>query len=322
MNSDRKISILICSRNRRESLENLVYSLHSMKTNYSYEIVIIEETDTPVPIEGTKYGPHPITNRGIPYARNLALQHANGDLVVFLDDDCFITGQWLDSLLEPFSDSSVAGVQGGVSVPNDTNGIGWAESILGFPGGGLKRLAQANGKNQETREISTLNCAYRRAVLEKIGGFDESLKLGSEDYLLAKQACDHGRCLFVPGAMVRHASRGSLLKVWRWFLRRGRAEIDLIRTGKQSDTTFWKLYRGSIFVKALFLLGIGIAFPEWIMSMILLSVLIYGFGQCIRYYKTWKYSKTGLGVLALVPIVKMAMDIATDWGRLRGIILE
>jgi len=60
------ISILICSRNRRVELHNLIDTIKGMATTRSFEIVIVEETDHPFPLEGTRYVPHPVANRGFP----------------------------------------------------------------------------------------------------------------------------------------------------------------------------------------------------------------------------------------------------------------
>ncbi|MEW6673844.1 MAG: glycosyltransferase, partial [Thermodesulfobacteriota bacterium] len=73
------------------------------------EIVAVEETNDPAFFEGVTYVAHPVADRGIPYARNLGLQHATGDLVVFIDDDCIIHERWLDNLLAPFADEAVVG---------------------------------------------------------------------------------------------------------------------------------------------------------------------------------------------------------------------
>jgi len=53
-------------------------------------------------------------------------------------------------------------------------------------------VIQAEGEIQETREISTLNCAYRRWVIHQVGGFVKQLKITGEDFVLAKQACQYG----------------------------------------------------------------------------------------------------------------------------------
>lgn len=316
------VSILICSKARHEALESLVADLLEMETHYPFEIVVVEETHTPIPIAGTVYVSHPVANRGIPFARNLALANATGDMLVFLDDDCLIHGQWLDKLLEPFKEASVVGVQGGVSVPEATNAVGWAETLLGFPGGGLRRVIEAKGNNRETREISTLNCAYKRRVIDKVGGFEKRLKFGGEDYTLAKQVCIWGKCLFVPQALVRHAARGSLRKIWPWFIRRGRAEIDVLRTTSQKAMTPWTLLRGSIAVKAFGIILLGILFSSWLVSFLVICIFSYSGLQYARHFDVWKQSSAPFGAFLIIPLVKCWMDVAVDWGRIRGLLFD
>jgi len=319
MGGSEPISILICSRNRREELEDLVSDLKRMSTTWSFEIVVVEETDYPVAIEGTRYVPHPVANRGFPYARNLALQNASGDIIVFVDDDCHIHDGWLDNLLEPFRDDSVVGVQGGVTVPSDTNAIGWAESILGFPGGGIRRVLQAEGEIQETREISTLNCAYRKWVLDKLGGFDERLRFGGEDYLLPKKAAKYGKCVFVPRAIVDHRPRGNLRDVFLWFYRRGRAEILLARTDWQPKKFFWYWLRNSITAKIL-----AVLFFSWLISLMSYGICIlagcYVLLKITIHYKVHRHCNATFKSLLVLPLVKSTMDLGIDCGRFRGLV--
>jgi glycosyltransferase involved in cell wall biosynthesis len=310
------VSILICSKDRRQALEILAKDLLSMRTCYSFEIIVVEETDQPCTIDGTNYVSHPIAGRGIPYARNLALAHAKGEIIVFLDDDCIIYDEWLNKLLAPFKDESIVGVQGGVTVPHDTNPIGWVETLLGFPGGGHKRVLEAKGSIQETREISTLNCAYRRWIFEKVGGFQKELKYTGEDYVLAKQACDLGRCLFVPDALVTHKARGNLSKVWRWFVRRGRADIDVIRVGGWKSTAIMWLLRSSIVLKAVAVLVLSLLLVDSVLLGLAIGLLCYGLIQMGRLYKIWKQVGLPIGDLLYIPVVKFTMDLANDWGRI------
>lgn len=293
-----------------------------MATSLNYEIIIVEETEKPSPIKGTLYISHPVENKGIPYARNLALQYASGEIVVFIDDDCLIQEKWLDQLVAPFTDKKIVGVQGGVIVPEGSNAIGWAESMLGFPGGGIRRVSNANNSNQETVEISTLNCAYRRWVIDKAGGFDEALKYGGEDYLLAKQVCQYGRCLFVPKAMVSHEARGSLMKVWHWFVRRGRAEIGVIRTGKHKEANYGSLIMSSFLMKLIIFVMVATFFLNMFAFFLLITSICYISLQYIRHYKTWKKAKAKIVALALLPVVKLTMDSATDFGRIKGLVFD
>ena len=313
------ISILICSKNRREDLLNLVEDLkYLVQKNHPVEIVIVEETDFPEPIEGVTYVGHPLKNKGIAYARNLALQNSTGRIIVFLDDDCRIGPGWLESLLKPLDTDAVSAVQGGVTVSESANELGWAETILGFPGGGIKRILQSRNRVLPTREISTLNCAYRRTAVEQAGGFDERLSTGGEDYLLAKQICRNQNCRYVPSAMVRHRPRNRFSAIWRWFVRRGRAEIAVIRTGKQTESTYRSLLRASISIKLMIVVVPMLVLGADMLTVSALSGLLYVGLQYVRYLSIWRRSGAPALSLLALPLVKLTMDVGQDWGRLRG----
>jgi len=317
---NQKVSILICSRDRRFDLETIVNDLKSMGTGYTFDIVVVEETNDPLPIEGVHYFPHPVKNFGFPYARNLSVAKSTGEILVFVDDDCQISNEWLNNLLRPFQDKSVVGVQGGVVVPEGTNAVGWAESILGFPGGGIKRIIESGRKLRQTVEISTLNCAYRRWVVDAVGGFDGRLKWGGEDYLLAKKACQHGKCLFVPDAVVAHRVRGKLAGIWQWFVRRGRAEIGVVRSREYEGAGWIAILRNSLMFK-FFLISVFCLFLS--IDLIYIIPTAFFFYLVMQYYRNfsvWRISGAPLKTLLIIPFIKLTMDVAADSGRIKGIL--
>jgi GT2 family glycosyltransferase len=224
--------------------------------------------------------------------------------------------------LEPLQKTSVVGVQGGVTVPDATNALGWAESILGFPGGGIKRILDSNGKAQETKEISTLNCAYRKWVIDKIGGFDDHLKTGDEDSVLARQVKNYGRFVFVPDALVKHISRGDLIKIWSWFVKRGRAEMNTLRIRGKKEYSIRVVLKSSIVIKICLLILAGIVIQQNLLVLLLIALACYCVLQYVRYFNAWKRSGSPLKSLLVIPLVKLVMDIAMDWGRVRGLIFE
>jgi GT2 family glycosyltransferase len=318
-------SIVIPTKGRHESLLRTLDAVRGcLPPDMNHELIVIEETDTPQPIqvERLNYCPIPERGLGFGYVRNLGFKRAKAPIIIFVDDDVIPSKDWFKNLFEPFSEESVVGVQGGVTVPETANAIGWAESILGFPGGGIRRVLESKGKTVETREISTLNCAYRKWVIEKVGGFDENLTLGSEDYLLAKHACLHGRCLFVPGALVCHEPRGTLNKIWRWFERRGRAEIRLVKLRKARGTNLRSILKSSITCKFLLAVLAGAFFPGSLLLLLIPAFVAYVILQFLRYFRPWKLSKAPGATIFLLPLVKLVMDSATDWGRMKGFLLD
>lgn len=315
------VSILICSRNRRDDLEKIVHQLRNMAARHPFDLVVVEETDEPRALRGVRYYPHPVKNLGFAYARNLSISHATGEIMVFIDDDCLIHDGWLDNLLRPFEDDSVVGVQGGVVVPDGTNAVGWAESILGFPGGGVKRIIEAGGSVRNTIEISTLNCAYRRSVIESIGGFSDRLKWGGEDYILAKKAARHGKCCFVPSAAVCHRARESFRGIWKWFIRRGRAEIGVVRSREHPPANRRSVLKSSFLTKLAAICCLGVIIPSgWILTPLFL--LFYCLLQYCRNFRVWKKTPAPFRSFLILPFVKLAMDIAMDTGRIKELLSD
>ncbi|MDD5100973.1 MAG: glycosyltransferase [Syntrophales bacterium] len=316
------VSILICSRDRRVDLEKIVQDLKAMDSIYPFDIVVVEETNDPRPIAGVRYIAHAVKNLGFAHARNLSIAQATGDIVVFVDDDCQIKEGWLDNLLRPFVDKAVVGAQGGVVVPEGTNAIGWAESLLGFPGGGVRRVVDSGGSMQETMEVSTLNSAYRRDIVQAVGGFSHRLKWGSEDYVLAKKACRHGRCIFVPDALVAHRARGTISGIWDWFVRRGRAEVGVVRSREYTAAGWSSVLRSSLLLKLLLICMLCLFFSMGWLYVLLLFLPFYSLLQCYRIWPVWRRSDAPFLSLILVPIVKLTMDLAADVGRLKGILSD
>jgi len=312
------ISILVCTRDRRDMLNALLADLGKQDYAGQYEIIVVEETDDPSPPAGVSYVPHPMLNKGIAFARNMAIEHATGDVVVFVDDDCRVSPDWLRRLVRPLEDAGVLGMQGGVTVPQETNAIGWAESVLGFPGGGVGRIHRARGQLQDTIEVSTLNAAYRRSVIAEVGGFPVAARFGGEDYLLAKCVAGRGRLVFVPDAVVRHVARGSVPAIWHWFERRGMAEFELWRSGMAPQDYGRWMIRSSLSIKLLpFVL-----LCWWSMLPLLAMIALIVVSNMWR--ERWVVGSPEIPLAAWfwLPWVRMLMAVGSDVGRVRAWLRE
>ena len=96
---------------------------------------------------------------------------------------------------------------------------------------------------------------------------------------LAKRACLHGKCLFVPNALVSHKARGSLLAIWAWFVRRGRADIDVVRIGKVDEAGIIWVLRSSLVLKVIFLMIISFTVMEGYLIMVCVVLVSYAMLQ-------------------------------------------
>lgn len=235
------ISILIVTRGMTDEVGALAARLTGLlaaeEPSITGDVLIIAEDPN-----ATSVGGHELlgsgaqlvripAKRGLGYNRNRALDAADGDVVVFVDDDCWPADDWLRELLAPFEDDTIDGVMGNVRIRPSTF-LGDSISALGFPAGGSVGFAVMFPVDAEglTTHLSTLNCALREDVFTRVGTFDESMVFGAEDGEFSYRVAQAGaRVMFQPTALVDHAARDDLREFTRWFFRRGRAACQYSR---------------------------------------------------------------------------------------------
>ena len=313
------VSIIICTRDRRRDLARALASLGpSLVDAAGVEVVVVEETNTPAPITGVTYVAIPPGDQGFGSTRNRALEIARGEILVFFDDDCEAAPGWLNALLAPLrNDPALGGAAGSVLV-HETNLIGHAENVLGFPGGGLRSLAESRGQIHETRHLSTCNCAYRRWAIEEAGGFPTAARFGAEDTVLAERITARRRCVYVPEARVFHRARGSVAGVFRWFVRRGRSEVHVLPLRRRPRESVAYIVRTSILLRAGLLAAMVLLLPcPAILSTVVLAAAYY----CVmlwRYRFALRYADARRA-WPLVPLVKAVMDVGFEVGKIRAL---
>lgn len=169
------VSIVICafSSNR---LEKTVYCINSVFNNTykNYEIILVidgnhelkqmmdykfKESKNMTIIENEK-------NEGPSISRNRGVEHAKGDIVVFIDDDGFATHYWLENIVKDFSEYPEIFAVGGKLLPVYENGSKkLPEELLWLVGGTYKGYAE---NKQLVRNVFTGNMAVKRDIFEDI----------------------------------------------------------------------------------------------------------------------------------------------------------
>lgn len=132
-------------------------------------------------------------SRGAAEQRNAGWEAASGEFVAFLDDDCRPAPEWLARLLEA-RDGERAFLQGRTEPdPGET------ERLYG-----LARSMRITGPSAW---FESCNILYPRALLARLGGFDESFPHAwGEDTDLGLRALESGAHLrYVDAAIVWHA---------------------------------------------------------------------------------------------------------------------
>ncbi len=309
-----KVSVIICSKDRRADLVRAIASVRRSGTmGETAEIVVVEETDEPRAIPGVRYVSLPRLGYGFGYARNVAVQEAAGELLLFIDDDCEAEQGWADELVAPLLENpALLGVAGAVLVRR-CGLLGYAENILGFPGGGLRYLHQARGRVVPTTYLSTCNCAYRRDAILKAGGFSETARAGGEDALLAERVAALGLCVYAPRAVVYHRPRDRFGSIFTWFVRRGYSELATWEQYRDRALYGRYLLRSSWTIRVAMLLVPVLVFPSLVRLVPILAVVYYA-AMLWRFRFARAYPAHRRAWWA-VPFVKMTMDFGTEVGR-------
>ncbi|HYI19163.1 MAG TPA: HAD-IIIA family hydrolase [Solirubrobacteraceae bacterium] len=134
--------------------------------------------------------------RGPAAARNAGWRRSRADWVAFLDDDVEPEAGWADALRRDLAGAGpdVGGVQGRIVVP--------------LPAGRRPTDWERSTRGLETARWATADLAYRREVLDAVGGFDERFpRAYREDADLGLRVTASGRRIVVGERVVRHPVR-------------------------------------------------------------------------------------------------------------------
>jgi GT2 family glycosyltransferase len=221
------ISVVIVNWNRRELLRACLESLRNQQ-GVEFETIVVDNGSTDgSPEVARAHGAAVVrneANRGFCAANNQGIAKARGEFIALLNNDAEAGPGWLAALYRACSRAPDVGMAASkVLVWEDPRRIDKAGHLI-FPDGQNRgRGAGALDRGQFDREEEALwpdGCAamYRKAMLDRIGGFDEDFFAYGDDAELGLRARIAGwRCVYAPDAVVRH-HRGSTLgkgSAWR-----------------------------------------------------------------------------------------------------------
>lgn len=209
-----KVSVVIRTRDRETVLPECLDRLLAGR-ELPFEIIVVDASSSDA-TQGILAGYPAVVNcrlGDVAYstvlARNVGLARARGDVVAFIDDDCFVLPGWLGELAGAFIDPEVIAAGGRVIYHP------WKRCQYGEPVARLnlaRDVIEAEWDRVLDRVVDVPhlpggNCAVRREAALSIGGFDTNFvgsANGEETDFFLRISKLGGRMVFVPTAVVEH----------------------------------------------------------------------------------------------------------------------
>ena len=216
------ISIIIPAYNEENNIADCINAVLNQDYRGKYEVIVVDDgsRDNTIKIlkKFKKVKIFRQKHKGPAAARNLGIRKAKGEIVIFTDSDCIPEKTWLQEMVKPFKNKKIIGVQGRYKSKQRNLTSRFTQLEIEDRYDRLK-------KQKYIDFLSTYSTAYKRAILIKNGGFDETFLTSSgEDPELSFRLENEGKMVFNFKAIVYHRHPDNLkqylrTKFWRAFWR-------------------------------------------------------------------------------------------------------
>ena len=188
------VSVVMTVRNVSATIANCLHSILNQTFN-NFEIIIIDDFST----DETKELIQELDDTRIKYfrnqkwlgispSRNKGISKAAGENLFFTDGDCIVSENWIEMGLKSLGFSNCVGVEGKIIYVSEDYKPTLSDNVMENICGG---------------NFMTGNMAYKKGIMDKVGGFDERLTY-LEDRDIAFRVMKYGKICFNPEMIVYH----------------------------------------------------------------------------------------------------------------------
>src|ERR1044071_2116853 len=202
-----KVSIIIPTHNRLRKLQQLLDCLRRQDaTSADYEIIIVDDNSVPpVELQEIEGGPDTLLIRlgrnERSAARNTGAEKARGDVLIFVDDDMKVGGDFISNHRRAHERHAGALVVGSVRLPREA---------LETPFGRFRQeiedtsLPHASGPTSIQNFCTVAHMSIVKGLFEQLGRFDASISSGEDQDLALRHTERGGQIVFVAEAAAVH----------------------------------------------------------------------------------------------------------------------
>ena len=205
------VSIIIPTFNGAARIGKCLEALLPQTVPINAEILVVDDgsTDGTGVVVSRYSGVRLISqvNAGPAAARNRGALEAKGTIILFTDDDCVPSSDWLAAMTTPFQDPGVVGVKGAYRTRQQS-------LVARFVQADYEDRYRLMANLPEIDFIDTYAAAFRRERFLEMNGYDTSFPVAcAEDIELSYRMSERGwKMKFVPTAIVYHTHPDTLRK--------------------------------------------------------------------------------------------------------------
>ena len=171
-------SVVICSYNGASTVESCLRSMQKLRYP-NYEVIFVNDGSTDQTQEILRQFPWVRNirqkNMGLSYARNVGLNAARGEVVVYTDSDCEADEDWLYALCLPLLRGGHGGMGGPNLIPDEGS---WVADCVGLAPGGPTHVMI---DDRTAEHVPGCNMAFYTSILKQVNGFDPQYRKAGDD---------------------------------------------------------------------------------------------------------------------------------------------
>jgi glycosyltransferase involved in cell wall biosynthesis len=216
-----KVTIGLCTRNSERTIYDAIHGI----TNQTFdsrqmEIIVVDgqSQDRTLSIikdclNKTSLDVTYLTeNVGLGFARQLVVQHAKGDYIIWVDGDIILSEDYIKNQVAFMDQHPIVGAaQGSFGLLPDDNWVAMLENIGHV-------LVNLSWKGKPTlRLVGTEAGIFRLVAIQQAGGFNRDIKGACEDIDLAKRLKDYGWVSFSNSPVFYERQRSTWKGIWKQY---------------------------------------------------------------------------------------------------------
>lgn len=227
----------------------------------------------------------------LPQSLNIAIREAQGELISKVDAHGFISSDFLKTNAKYLSEDEKIGCTGGPIIPIAENIIAKANAYARSSIFGVGRgIYSAEEKPQF---VETVQCGtYKKAILNEIGLFDESLQFGEDEEINWRLIKAGYKIFLTPEVKFFYYPRDSFRKLFKQYYNYGVGRVRVLR--KYPDFLRTKHLIPSLFILSIFLSVLLALFNTFSLLLLIIILASYSisslfFSALISLKKGWIY---------------------------------